>query len=232
MTSSHRDVPSTIPYFLRTQIRELIIDGTFKPGQPVREQELERRYGVSRAPAREALLLLEQSGLVTHKPRHGFRVTLYTEKEIRDQYLLRAELESYGMRCLSEVGDLAPLLETLEACRVRMSHARDKQDARTYLTEIHRFFDSIVDYLDNAPLRLALKRLNEMSEPLRYNLLSRRLSQSRSLEYLRKMIDALEERRFDCAAELKREHVLFNLPHVIEAYRAAREEEDSQTSIQ
>lgn len=221
MTQERVDVPSTIPYFLRKQIRELIIDGTFRPGQPLREQELERRYGASRAPIREALHLLEQSGLVKHKPRHGFRVTLYTEKEIRDQYLLRAELESYGIRCLSEAGDLAPLLEALQACRVRMAHAREAQDARRYLAEIHRFFDAIVDYLDNAPLRLALKRLNEMSEPLRYNLLSRRLSHSQSLEYTKNMIEALRVRDFEHAAALKREHVLLNLPHVIEAYRAA-----------
>lgn len=221
MAQERVDVPSTIPYFLQKQIRELIIDGTFRPGQPLREQELEYRYGASRAPIREALHLLEHSGLVKHKPRHGFRVTLYTEKEIRDQYLLRAELESYGMRCLSEVDDLGPLLQELQDCRVHMARAQEAQDARRYLAEIHRFFDAIVDYLDNAPLRLTLKRLNEMSEPLRYNLLSRRLSHSRSLEYTKNMIDALQIRDFERAAELKHEHVLLNLPYVIEAYRAA-----------
>ncbi|MEO6985289.1 MAG: GntR family transcriptional regulator [Paralcaligenes sp.] len=221
MTQEFSHLPSTIPYFLKEQIRESIVDGTFRPGQPLRGQEMERRYGTSRASIREALLLLEQSGLVSHRPRHGFLVTLYTEKEIRDQYLLRAELESYGMRCLSEAGDLAPLLEELQACRVRMTHAYEAQNARKYLAEIHQFFDAIVDYRDNESLRMALNRLNEISEPLRYNLLSRRLVHSRSLEYTQNMIDALRARDFSYAAELKHEHVLLNLPYVIEAYRAA-----------
>lgn len=199
----------------------MIIDGTFRPDQPLREKELANRYSASLAPIREALHLLEQSGLVKHLPRHGFRVTLYTEKEIRDQYLLRAELESYGMRCLSEAGNLEPLLQMLQACRERMKQAKDEQDSRRYLAEIHRFFDAIVDYIDNEPLRFSLSRLNQMSEPLRYNLLSRRLSHSRSLEYTKKMIDALQARDFTRAAELKHEHVLLNLPYVIEAYRAA-----------
>jgi len=38
-------IPGTIPYFLKEQIRRSIIDGTFRPGQPLREQDLERRYG-------------------------------------------------------------------------------------------------------------------------------------------------------------------------------------------
>ena len=85
--------PATIPYFLQEQIRELIVDGTIRPGQPLREQELEQRFGTSRSPIREALRLLELSGLVTHVQRKGFRVTLYSETQIRHLDLLRAELE-------------------------------------------------------------------------------------------------------------------------------------------
>ncbi|WP_066637095.1 GntR family transcriptional regulator [Bordetella sp. H567] len=214
--------PETIPYFLREKIRALIVDGTFQPGQPLREQDLERRFGSSRGPIREALRLLEQTGLVTHMQRRGFRVTLYDDREIRDQYLLRAELEAYAIKQLADAGDLAPLLQTLKACRAQLEAAYKAHDARAYLTEIRRFYDAIAAYTGNRPLCNALARLNETAEPLRYNLLSRRLEESRTRQYMLRIIQALEAGRYEDAAALKREHVLMNLPSIIEAYAAAR----------
>jgi DNA-binding GntR family transcriptional regulator len=217
--------PETIPYYLREKIRALIVDGTFQPGQPLREQDLERRFGSSRGPIREALRLLEQTGLVTHLQRRGFRVTLYDDREIRDQYLLRAELESYAIRQLADAGDLAPLLKALKTCRAKLETAYKARDPRAYLAEIRQFYDAITMYTGNRPLCNALARLNETAEPLRYNLLSRRLEESRTRQYMLRIIKALEAGQFDDASTLKHEHVLLNLPSIIEAYAAARYQE-------
>jgi DNA-binding GntR family transcriptional regulator len=218
----HDRTPETIPYYLREKIRSLIVDGTFQPGQPLREQDLERRFGSSRGPIREALRLLEQTGLVTHMQRRGFRVTLYDDREIRDQYLLRAELEAYAIKGLAEAGDLGPLLETLKACQSRLEASYTARDSSAYLTEIRRFYDAIATHTGNRPLCNTLARLNQTAEPLRYNLLSRRLEESRTRQYMQRIVQALAARRFDEAAALKREHVLLNLPSIIEAYAAAR----------
>jgi DNA-binding GntR family transcriptional regulator len=217
--------PETIPYYLREKIRALIIDGTFQPGQPLREQDLERRFGSSRGPIREALRLLEQTGLVTHLQRRGFRVTLYDDREIRDQYLLRAELEAYAIRLLADAGDLAPLLKALKTCRTRLETAYKASDPRAYLGEIRQFYDAIATYTGNRPLCNALARLNETAEPLRYNLLARRLQASRTRQYMQKIIKSLEAGRFDEAAALKHEHVLLNLPSILQAYDAVRYQE-------
>lgn len=222
--------PETIPYYLREKIRALIVDGTYQPGQPLREQDLERRFGSSRGPIREALRLLELTGLVTHLPRRGFRVTEYDDREIRDQYLLRAELEAYAIKGLAQAGDLAPLLVILKACRAKLDTAYRNRDPRTYLAEIRLFYDAIAAHTGNRPLCNALARLNETAEPLRYNLLSRRLKESRTRQYMLKIIQALEAGRFDEAAELKREHVLLNLPSIVEAYAAARYKEKAVTA--
>lgn len=217
--------PETIPYFLREKIRALIVDGTFQPGQPLREQDLERRFGSSRGPIREALRLLEQTGLVTHMQRRGFRVTLYDDKEIRDQYLLRAELEAYALKGLAEAGDLSPLLDILKGCQARLEAAYTARDPRAYLMEIRRFYDAIAAHTGNRPLCNALARLNETAEPLRYNLLSRRLEESRTRQYMQRIVQALAAGRFEDAAALKREHVVQNLPSIIRAYAAVRYQE-------
>lgn len=217
--------PETIPYFLRDKIRALIVDGTFQPGQPLREQELERRFGSSRGPIREALRLLEQTGLVSHIQRRGFRVTLYDTKDIRDQYLLRAELVSYAIRNLAQVADLGKLIEQLQACRARLETAHRERDPQAYLTEINRFYGALAQYTGNRPLCEALTRLNETAEPLRYNLLSRQLRSTRVQDYAKRIIQALKGGRYDEAAEIQREHILLNLPNVIETYEAARYQE-------
>ncbi|MCD0503156.1 GntR family transcriptional regulator [Bordetella petrii] len=215
-------VPGTIPYFLQEQIRELIIDGTFRPGQPLREQELEKRFATSRGPIREALRLLEVRGLVAHIPRRGFRVKLYSDREIRDHYLLRAELEAFAIQQLAEAQDLRPLLAELERCRNDLAEARAVADPRRYLRDIRAFYSAISAYTGNAPLCEVLQKLNETIEPLRYNMLARKLGESETLAYTRRIIDALAERRFDEAARAKRTHVLANLPNIIAAYAEAR----------
>ena len=120
--------PATIPYFLQEQIRELIVDGTIR--RTLREQELEQRFGTSRSPIREALRLLELSGLVTHVQRKGFRVTLYSETQIRHLYLLRAELEAYCIRQVAEMDDLAPLVAELRDYEEVVATALTRRDVR------------------------------------------------------------------------------------------------------
>ncbi len=49
-------------------LRDAIVDGTFAPGERLRDPELEQWLGVSRTPIGEALLRLERSGLVIAQP--------------------------------------------------------------------------------------------------------------------------------------------------------------------
>lgn len=50
------------------KIRNWILEGTFAPGAQLRDKELAEQLGVSRTPIREALLRLEDEGLVQTKP--------------------------------------------------------------------------------------------------------------------------------------------------------------------
>ena len=52
-------------------VRELILHGELRAGEPVRQEWLSERLGVSRIPVREALRQLESEGLVTFTPHKG-----------------------------------------------------------------------------------------------------------------------------------------------------------------
>jgi DNA-binding GntR family transcriptional regulator len=57
------------------RLRDAIVDGTLEPGEQLRDQELSVWLGVSRTPVREALLRLQQAGLVATVPGRSTVVT-------------------------------------------------------------------------------------------------------------------------------------------------------------
>lgn len=213
--------PATIPYFLQEQIRELIVDGTIRPGQPLREQELEHRFGTSRSPIREALRLLELSGLVTHIQRKGFRVTLYTEAQIRHLYMLRAELEAYCIRQVAEMDDVAPLVAELGSYHDAIVAALAERDVRGFISASREFYLAGARYTGNTPLASMLSKLYEQIEPLRYLLARQSLEANKIPQYMGDIIQALGKRDFDRAADLTRRYVVQVLPEILQVYRDA-----------
>lgn len=79
-----------------------IIEGRLKPGQPLTEQSLQKEFGVSRTPIREALRILEAKGLVTVIPRKGAWVKQIEKKDIEETFPIRALLEGYAAKVAVE----------------------------------------------------------------------------------------------------------------------------------
>jgi DNA-binding GntR family transcriptional regulator len=75
-------------------LEEAIVSGELEPGRVLRQEELSERFAVSRTPVREALRRLAALGLVSFVPNRGVRVRTITVDELREAFLVRAELES------------------------------------------------------------------------------------------------------------------------------------------
>lgn len=67
-----------------TRLRDAIVDGTFLPGERLRDHELATWLGVSRTPVREALLKLAQAGLVHTAPGRSTAVATLDARAIHD----------------------------------------------------------------------------------------------------------------------------------------------------
>jgi DNA-binding GntR family transcriptional regulator len=76
------------------ELEQAILAGEIAPGTVLRQEQLSDRYSVSRTPVREALRRLAALGLVTFEPNRGVRVRTLSRAELREAFLVRAELES------------------------------------------------------------------------------------------------------------------------------------------
>lgn len=73
-------------------LRDYISSGRIPEGTKLTEREVATLLGISRIPARDALMILENEGLVISKSSGRYVIEL-TEKDVRDIYELRWTLE-------------------------------------------------------------------------------------------------------------------------------------------
>lgn len=76
------------------KVRDAILNGVFRPGQMLRQDEVANRLGVSRSPLREALPRLEADGIVVLHPRRGYAVATLDPQQINEVFDLRRLLET------------------------------------------------------------------------------------------------------------------------------------------
>ena len=108
-------------YRIAESLRTAILDGSYRPGQRIRQEDVAARSGASRIPVREALRMLAAEGLVTLVANSGAWVTRLTMAECAELYLIRERLEPLLLRGSmprlgeAEIGRLAELTEAMEA---------------------------------------------------------------------------------------------------------------------
>jgi DNA-binding GntR family transcriptional regulator len=103
-------------------IEEAIVSGELPPGTVLRQEQLSERFAVSRTPIREALRRLAALGLVSFVPNRGVRVRTLSRDELREAFLVRAELESLATEIAAPKMTEADLAE-LDEAEARFSEA-------------------------------------------------------------------------------------------------------------
>jgi DNA-binding GntR family transcriptional regulator len=102
---------ATLKTHVVERIRNAILTAVFKPGERLNETHLARQFGVSRIPVREALLQLQEQGLVMNHARRGMFVVLLSEEDIQRINSLRIVLEA----------------EAIKLCRANLSASSERQ---------------------------------------------------------------------------------------------------------
>lgn len=84
---------SSLALHVFDSVREGIFSGHFQPGEPLKEMHLAEQFEVSQATVREALVKLEQIGLVVRTLNRKSAVTSFTTGEVGERMAMRVVLE-------------------------------------------------------------------------------------------------------------------------------------------
>lgn len=93
LRANDRDRRSTLTDRATDALRAAIVDGRLQAGELYSVAQLAEQLGVSRTPAREALLLLERQGMVRFERNRGARVLETSARDLDEIFALRLMLE-------------------------------------------------------------------------------------------------------------------------------------------
>ncbi|MFE5704974.1 GntR family transcriptional regulator [Rhodococcus koreensis] len=149
-------------------VRAAIDDGRMKPGVKYSVYQLAEGLGISRTPVRDALLRLEEVGLIKFEARQGFRILLPQPKEIAEIFAVRLALELPAVRKAATSSDPA-LSDALLRQQRLMRDAAAVGDEHQFAHHDLGLHDMILDAADNSRARAIVKTLRETTRLLGAN---------------------------------------------------------------
>ncbi|MBC7203947.1 MAG: GntR family transcriptional regulator [Pusillimonas sp.] len=150
------------------QLRGLILNGTFAPGERLAEIPLSERLDTSRTPIRQALVTLEHEGLIEPSPGGGYQMRAFTMEEVADAIRLRGVIEGFAARILAERGAGKSLTKDLKQClnegdTVVYKHTMDLDDYAFYARMNDRFHQLLIQGCGNKALMRVMDQLNSQA---------------------------------------------------------------------
>jgi DNA-binding GntR family transcriptional regulator len=152
---------------IASDVARAISEGRLAPGDELNSVDLASRYGTSRTPVREALMLLEKEGLVEIPPRRRPRVARIDLKEIEDLYAIREVLNDLVIRQFianARSAEIEGMRFICEEMRVAarggdQRRFRDRRVALFIYWEAHCGNESLRQLLRRSKMRLSVTRL-------------------------------------------------------------------------
>ncbi len=121
-----------------------IMTFSLKPGEPVSANKVAERYNVSRTPAREALVRLQDEGMVDIYPQSGSFISKIKTKTIHQEWFVRRSLE-LGMvdDFFDKVGenDMIEMREAVKLMEQFGSTPRTHESSYEYIRSDDRFHE-------------------------------------------------------------------------------------------
>jgi DNA-binding GntR family transcriptional regulator len=160
------------------RLRDAIVEGTLEPGEQLRDNELATWLGVSRTPVREALLRLQQGGLVATVPG---RSTVVTSIDTRaTAHAMSVVAAMHRLAVLEAVGRLTRSdLRTMRAANKRFAAALRAGDVEAALEADDELHDVPVAAAGNGAIVAVLEQFTPLLrrvERLRFSTLPGRES--------------------------------------------------------
>jgi len=177
-------------------LRLLIVGGELRPGQRVNQEDVARDVGLSVAPVREALRVLEQEGQVTYRPRRGYFVTELRVEDLEEIYELRAVVEGRAARHALPTIDEDALGRITQAAKDCVEAAQ-AGDIVAELAANRRFHFEILDAPDRPHTMRVIRMLWDSTEAYRAMYYNSPEERRNSIDAHDRILEALHERDAD-----------------------------------
>lgn len=188
-------------------LKSAILSGRFDPGTRLAEEHLARETGVSRTPVREALHKLELEGLVKPLETRGFIVSRDSKEEVEELFEIRAVLEGYALRVISQTisdGHLEELNVFIEKAEDALRNGRTDEVYR-WNTKFHDTLHQMVT--DKHRLHRLMVNVRKYALRYRRNTLKYPDGVRRTIDGHRKIVLALKLRDPELCERVMREHI-------------------------
>ncbi len=211
LTSKIRDLEFK-PHVLGEQVShiltEAILEGVLRGGDQLVETELQKQFGVSRSPLREAFRDLEKKGLVVIIPRKGTYVKQVSRKDIQENFPVRAALEGLAAR-EAHPNMNTQTIEALSQALDKMEAAVGRNDTKAYWRNHLEFHDIFIRASHNEVLISILRTLRMHSLWYRFSYQYYQEDLQRSLAVHRQIFELFRHKESDSnkIGELVQDHI-------------------------
>lgn len=185
-------------------LRAMILDGTLRPGDRIKEAELAARFGMSRTPVREALRRLETQGLLVHEPHRGVVVASLDPDAVAELYVMREILDGAAAALAAQHAT------DTEIAAMERQVARDRalvEDPQRLAVSNRSFHAAVQRAAHNRFVVKASKALAEALALLGPTTLSVPGRASTAIDEHRAIVAAIRRRDRDAASEAASAHI-------------------------
>lgn len=186
-----------------------IINLELKPGEKLSETLLAKKYNVSRTPVHDALVKLEQQGLVTVIPKSGSFVCKISIKRAQDICDVRLQLETYTVE-VAAMKITKEQIQHLQQLFDRLNEMEPESEEKSkFISEVDiKLHDMIFDVCGNEVIPDIIESLRpEIQRIRRANIKWANRRESTQLE-MRKIFEALKNHNPYMARLAMQEHLL------------------------
>jgi DNA-binding GntR family transcriptional regulator len=174
-------------------IKSAILNGSFKAGNRLKENDMAAYTGLSRTPIREALQRLHNEGWVSSTSNKSAFVRSFDRKDIADAYAVRMQLETFAVEQAAtritehQLSNLCTLNDEME---IALSQNTVQIDTLEMINE--KFHRTIIHAADNQRLELCLVSIIESPIVFRIYSTYDKTQLLRALNHHREITSALQ----------------------------------------
>jgi len=196
----------TLPSRVYLVLEEAILQGKIKQGERLIEEELAGVLGVSRAPIREALRMMQKEGLVVVSPRKGAIVNSISREDIAEIYKVSSVLEGLSVELFCARASAEERAD-LQALYASMEQQVRKKDLVQYRKLNRQFHEALIHGSGNKKIKEICGSLQKQISWFQNMNLSVSGRMKTSLREHKRIIDAFLKRNPEAARNAAVEHI-------------------------